>query len=196
MFPSCCVSYWNEPHCETANQSRAQHWAALWNSQSEQCSTLLFMTLPHKVITDHLILGRNPRVVNGHVKPFLENCCPYLSHILSRCPQQGERRNTQTRRYFKIIVFNDDIRVTQGKVDTPGITSRPDEVEFKRQDLNTHSQITHTWNELTKLHETSTGNKPYTETRGRNTRHTQNRSDITLTYSNITPPSRKARPEP
>ncbi len=29
-----------EPHCETANQSRAQHWAALWNSQSEQSSTL------------------------------------------------------------------------------------------------------------------------------------------------------------
>ncbi len=36
------------------------------------------------------------------------------------------------------IVFNDDIRVTQGKVDTPGITSRPDEMEYKRQDLNTH----------------------------------------------------------
>ncbi len=47
-------------------------------------------------------------------------------------------RNTQTRKYFKIIVFNDDIRVTQGKVDTPGITSRPDEVQYKRQDLNTH----------------------------------------------------------
>ncbi len=29
-----------ELHCETANQSRAQHWAALWNSQSEQSSTL------------------------------------------------------------------------------------------------------------------------------------------------------------
>ncbi len=29
-----------EPRCETANQSRAQHWAALWNSQSEQSSTL------------------------------------------------------------------------------------------------------------------------------------------------------------
>ncbi len=33
----------NEPHCETANQSRAQHWAALWNSQSKQSSILLFM---------------------------------------------------------------------------------------------------------------------------------------------------------
>ncbi len=72
VFPSCCVSYWNEPHCEPANQSRAQHWAALWNSQSEQSSTLLVMTLPNKVITDHFILGTNPRVVNGHVKPFLE----------------------------------------------------------------------------------------------------------------------------
>ncbi len=51
--------------------------------------------------------------------------------------QQGETRNTQTRRYFKIIVFNEDIRVTQGKVDTPGMTSRPDEMEYKRQDLNT-----------------------------------------------------------
>ncbi len=29
-----------EPHCETANQSKAQHLAALWNSQSEQSSTL------------------------------------------------------------------------------------------------------------------------------------------------------------
>ncbi len=69
--------------------------------------------------------------------------------ILSRCTQQGEMRNTQTRKYFKIIVFNDNIKGRQGKVDTPGITSRPDEVEFKRQDLNTHSQITHTWNEWT-----------------------------------------------
>ncbi len=33
------------------------------------------------VITDHFILGTNPRVVNGRVKPFLENYCPYLSHI-------------------------------------------------------------------------------------------------------------------
>ncbi len=29
-----------EPRCETANQSRAQRWAALWSSQSEQSSTL------------------------------------------------------------------------------------------------------------------------------------------------------------
>ncbi len=47
------------------------------------------------------------------------------------------------------IVFNDNIKGRQGKVDTPGITSWPDQVEFKRQDLNTHSQITHTWNEWT-----------------------------------------------
>ncbi len=71
------------PRCKTANQSRAQHWAALWNSQSEQSSTLLFMTLPNKVITDHLILGTNSRGVNGHVKLFLEIFCPYLSHIPS-----------------------------------------------------------------------------------------------------------------
>ncbi len=77
------VSYWIELHCVTANQSRAQHWAAQWNSQSEQSSTLLFMTLPHKPITDRFILGRNPRVLNGHVKPFLENLWPYLSHIPS-----------------------------------------------------------------------------------------------------------------
>ncbi len=70
-----------ELHCETANQSRAQQWFTLWNSQSEQSSTLLFMTLPNKPITDRFILGRNPRVVNGHVKLFLENFCPYLSHI-------------------------------------------------------------------------------------------------------------------
>ncbi len=57
-------------------------------------------------------------------------------------------RNTQTRKYFKIIVFNDNIKGRQGKVDTPGITSRPDEMEDKRQDLNTHSEITHTWTQI------------------------------------------------
>ncbi len=91
-----------EPHCETANQSRAQHWAALWNSQSEQSSTLSHTVEqpiraklniePHcrtanqskaqhyyswpfqiTVISYHFILVSNPRVVNGHVKPFLEN---------------------------------------------------------------------------------------------------------------------------
>ncbi len=72
-----------EPRCETANQSRAQHWAALWNSQSEQSSTLLFMTLPNKPITDRFTLWRNRRVVNTHVKLFLENFCTYLSHIPS-----------------------------------------------------------------------------------------------------------------
>ncbi len=46
------------------------------------------------------------------------------SGLLSRCTQQGETRNTQTRKYFKIIVFNDNIKGRQGKVDTPGITSR------------------------------------------------------------------------
>ncbi len=46
------------------------------------------------------------------------------SGLLSRCTQQGETRNTQTWRYFKIIVFNDNIKGRQGKVDTPGITSR------------------------------------------------------------------------
>ncbi len=45
-----------------------------------------------------------------------------------------ETRNTQTRKYFKIIVFNDNIKGRQGKVDTPGITSRPDNIEYKRQD--------------------------------------------------------------
>ncbi len=29
------------------------------------------MTLPNKLMTDRFILGRNPRVVNGHVKSFL-----------------------------------------------------------------------------------------------------------------------------
>ncbi len=71
--------------------------------------------------------------------------------LLLRCTQQGETRNTQTRKYFKIIVFNDNIKGRQGKVDTPGITSRPDHIEYKRQDLNTPSQITHTWNEWTKF---------------------------------------------
>ncbi len=71
-----------------------------------------------------------------------------IGTLLSRCTQQGETRNTQTRINFKIIVFNDDIKGRQGKVDTPGITSRPDEMEYKRQDLNTHSQITHTWTRI------------------------------------------------
>ncbi len=31
-----------------------------------QSSTLLFITLPNKVITDHFIIGTNPRVLNGH----------------------------------------------------------------------------------------------------------------------------------
>ncbi len=44
-----------EPHCESANQSRAQE------------STLLFMTFPNKPITDCFTLGRNPRVVNLHL---------------------------------------------------------------------------------------------------------------------------------
>ncbi len=71
------------------------------------------------------------------------------SGLLSRCTHQGETRNTQTRIYFKIIVFNDDIKVRQGKVDTPGITSRPDDMELKRQDLNTHgNQHNHTHLEL------------------------------------------------
>ncbi len=62
---------------------------------------------------------------------------------------------------FKIIVFNDDIKGRQGKVDTPGITSRPDHIEYKRQDLNTLSQITHTWNEWTNkdLKRTKYGNR-------------------------------------
>ncbi len=42
------------------------------------------------------------------------------SGLLSRWTQQGETRNTQTRRYFKIIVFNDDIKVRQGQCRTPG----------------------------------------------------------------------------
>ncbi len=57
---NCARKYWNIYFsfllCElmkwaalwkTANQSRAQHWAAEWNNQSEQSSTLLFMTLPN-----------------------------------------------------------------------------------------------------------------------------------------------------
>ncbi len=44
---------------------------------------IIFMTLPNKPITDCFILGTNSRVVNGHVKLFVENFCPYLSHIHS-----------------------------------------------------------------------------------------------------------------
>ncbi len=40
------------------------------------------------------------------------------SGLLSRCTQQGEMRNTQTRIHFKIIVFNDDIKGRQGNADT------------------------------------------------------------------------------
>ncbi len=41
---------------------------------------------------------------------------------------------------LQIIVFNDDIKVRQGKVDTgtPGVTSWPEDMELNRQDLNTH----------------------------------------------------------
>ncbi len=50
-----------EQHFETANQSRV---------------IIHDYSLLNKVITDHLILGRNSRVVNGHEKLFLENFCP------------------------------------------------------------------------------------------------------------------------
>ncbi len=81
---NCVRKYWNIYFPSVSFLLCEQlKWAALWNSQSEQSSILLFMTLPNKVITDHFILGRNPRVVNGHVKPFLENFCSYLSHIPS-----------------------------------------------------------------------------------------------------------------
>uniref|UniRef100_A0A672PJ88 Phosphatidylinositide phosphatase SAC1-A-like n=1 Tax=Sinocyclocheilus grahami TaxID=75366 RepID=A0A672PJ88_SINGR len=45
-------------------------------TDTQQSSTLLFMSLPNKVKTDHFILGTNPRVINGHVKPLLEMFLP------------------------------------------------------------------------------------------------------------------------
>ncbi len=56
------------------------------------------------VITDHLILGTNPRVVNGHVKPFLENFCPYLSHIILCiwCNAIFTRFKVQKTHYFHV----------------------------------------------------------------------------------------------
>ncbi len=38
---------------------------------------------PKKAITDHFNPGRNPWVVHGNVKPFLEKFCPYLSNTVS-----------------------------------------------------------------------------------------------------------------
>ncbi len=68
----------------------------------------------------------------------------FRSGLLSRCTQQGRTRNTQTRIKLKITVFNqskqgktgqDKARLTQ--TGTPGVTSRPDEKELNRQELNT-----------------------------------------------------------
>ncbi len=59
---------------------------------------------------------------------------------LSQCTQQGETRNTQTRIYFKIIVFNDDIKVRQGNADTQEHREQrvdQNDMELNRQDLNT-----------------------------------------------------------
>ncbi len=85
---NCARKYWNIYFpCVSFLLCELLKWAALWNSQSEQSSTLLFMPLPNKVITDHFILGRNPRVVNGHVKQFLDHFCPYLAtYLLCRQP--------------------------------------------------------------------------------------------------------------
>ncbi len=62
-----------------------------------------------------------------------------MSGLLSRCTQQGGYRNTQTSTLTQITVFNED-KAGQGKADrqeTPGVTSRPDEILLKRQELNT-----------------------------------------------------------
>ncbi len=97
-----------EPHCETANQSRA----TLWNSQSEQSSTSLFMTLPNKPITDLFILGRNTRVVNAHVKPFLDHFCPYRSHI----PSIDIRE--QIKILYQCIIYSSHILIFHFKICT------------------------------------------------------------------------------
>ncbi len=52
----------------------------------------------------------------------------------------GRNKDTQTKIKLKIIVFNDDIRAGQGRADSQkhrGLTSRPDEIKLKRQELNT-----------------------------------------------------------
>ncbi len=127
VFPSCELLKWAalgnsqseqsrtvkqpiraEPHCEIANQSRA----ALWNSQSEQSSTSLFMTLPNKPITDLFILGRNTRVVNAHVKPFLDHFCPYLSHI----PSIDIRE--QIKILYQCIIYSSHILIFHFKICT------------------------------------------------------------------------------
>ncbi len=74
---NCVRKYWNIYFlCVSFLLCELLKWGTLWNSQSEQSSTLLFITLPNKAITDSFILGRNTRVLNGHVKPFLEIFLP------------------------------------------------------------------------------------------------------------------------
>ncbi len=67
-----------EPHCETANQSRAQHWAVLWNSQSEQSSTLAVLWNSQSEQSSEFNSGEKSKGCNAHVKLFLEICSPYL----------------------------------------------------------------------------------------------------------------------
>ncbi len=51
----------------------------------------------------------------------------------------GRNKDTQMRTWTQITVFNED-KAGQGKADrqeTPGVTSRPDKIKLKRQELNT-----------------------------------------------------------
>ncbi len=75
---------------------------------------------------------------------------------LSRCTQQGETKNSQTRLKLKITVFNSGKarqgkarqgkarqgragqgRAGQGRPEHRGVISTPDEKELNRQELNT-----------------------------------------------------------
>ncbi len=65
------------------------------------------------------------------------SCLTVLNNqVLSRCTHEGGTRTRRRERKLKILVFNDD-KAGQDKAerqDTPGVTSRPDEIKLKRQD--------------------------------------------------------------
>ncbi len=145
---NCARKYWNIYFpCDSFLQCELLKWATLWNSQSEQSPTLLFMTLPNKVITDHFILGTNPRGLNGHVKPFLEIFCPYLSHITSIREQFAGPDNIPGRVLRDCAVeltdvFTDIFNISLSQAVVPTCFKLPPSFQSRRSHLHPASMTT------------------------------------------------------
>ncbi len=83
------------------------------------------------IVTDHTIFHYSWKIKD-------------ITVVLSRCTQQGETRNMQTRIKLKITVYNQDkaglTRQGRHRQEHRGVTSRPDEKELNRQELNTQGK--------------------------------------------------------